>query len=74
MFVKGNCKGKYVDNTTDEEISAWLELIREINPKQVMLYSIDRATAEQRLEKISSEKLNEIALKVTAIGINAMVS
>ena len=74
LFVKGNCKGKYVDNTTDDEINAWLELIKEINPKQVMIYSIDRTTAERGLEKISFEKLSEIALKVTEMGIDAMVS
>jgi len=74
MFLKGTYNGKQVDNTNDENVNAWLEQLKKINPKQVMIYSIDRATAEKGLEKISKEKLNEIQLKVQDLGINAMVS
>lgn len=74
LFVRGNCNGKFVDNTTEEEVNAWLALIKEINPKKVMIYSIDRIPAQQGLEKIPLEKLNEIAAKVTELGVNAMVS
>lgn len=74
MFLKGESNGVFIDNTTDENINAWLLLLKQINPRQVMLYSIDRATAEKGLKKIDDVKLQEIAMKVKALGIDAMVS
>ncbi len=74
MFLKGMSDGVFIDNTTDENVNAWLELIKKIKPKQVMLYSINRATAGQGLEAISNEKLKEIELKVKELGIETMVS
>lgn len=74
MFLKGMCNGEFIDNTTETNINAWLTLIERIKPKQVMVYSIDRATAEKGLEKIPKEFLNELAIRVRKLGIDATVS
>lgn len=74
MFVKGKCNEKKIDNTTNKETERWLLLLKEINPEQVMIYSLDRSTPEHGLEKISHQKLNEIALRVKELGIEATVS
>lgn len=74
MFLKGMVNGAFIDNTTDINVDAWLELLKQIKPKQVMLYSIDRATAGKDLEKIPKEKLKEIEMKVNEIGVDTMVS
>lgn len=73
MFLKGNYEGKIIDNSTDKEVSAWLELIKEIRPLQVMIYSLDRETPMKGLEKIPVSRLEEIARKVEATGIKTMV-
>ncbi|MBI4244435.1 MAG: radical SAM protein [Planctomycetes bacterium] len=64
MFVKGR-----IDNTVDEEVNAWLELLKEIQPQEVHIYSIDRYPADTRLEVVSREVLDKIASKVKFIGI-----
>lgn len=74
MFVKGSHNGKIVDNTTEEEISAWLKVVGETKPKEVMIYTIDRETPEKNLEKASLEDLNKIAHKVEQLGIKVSVS
>lgn len=74
MFVKGNYKGNPIDNSIDEEVNAWLKLLPEINPKQVMVYTIERDTPSPGLQKVEPEKLNEIADKVKQIGIDVQVS
>ena len=51
MFLRGECGGQPVDNTTEEEVSAWLRLVAEIRPRQVMVYSLDRDTPCPTLEK-----------------------
>ena len=35
LFVRGEYKGEKVDNTTQEELNAWLAALKKINPGQV---------------------------------------
>ena len=57
-----------------EEVAAWLKLVAEIRPKQVMVYSLDRDTPCQTLEKVEKEELREIAARVEALGIPCSVA
>lgn len=68
MFLRGNHAGEIIDNTTELEIEAWLTAVRRISPRDVMVYSIDRATPCQELEKVSREELESIAERVRALG------
>jgi hypothetical protein len=36
---------KDVDNTSDKYVLPWLEVVKEIKPRQVMIYTIDRENA-----------------------------
>ena len=74
MFLRGEYLGKRVDNTTEEEVAAWLKLVSEIKPKQVMVYSLDRDTPCQTLEKVEKEELREIAARVEVLGIACSVA
>lgn len=74
MFVKGTFNGKLVDNTTDDEVEAWLKLIQFIAPRQVMIYTIARDTPVDTLEKITLKELEIIAGKVRAAGFDVQVS
>ena len=73
LFVKGPYNGRYVDNSTNEEIAAWLPLVKKINPEYVMIYPIDRGTPVKELIKISQDRLDDIAQRVEAEGINTEV-
>ncbi len=74
MFVTGSHNGKIVDNTTDEEISAWLDAVKQTHPREVMIYTIDRETPEKNLEKVPIEKLKEIGRKVEELGIKVNIA
>lgn len=74
MLLRGEHDGKRVDNTTPEEIAALLDAYSRIRPREVMLYSIDRKTPEEHLEKVSREELEKVAEKVRSLGINTIVS
>ena len=69
LFIKGEFEGEYFDNTSDDEVSAWLKLIEKIQPQTVMLYPIARDTPTENLIKIDGNTLNNIAKKVNALGI-----
>ena len=74
MFLRGEYAGQAIDNTADNEVEAWLKLVEEIAPRQVMVYSLDRDTPCQTLEKVSKEELMAIAERVRALGIECSVA
>lgn len=74
MFLRGEYLSKRVDNTTAEEVDAWLDIVAQIKPRQVMIYSLDRDTPCQTLEKVGREELLQIAAKLQARGFNCSVA
>lgn len=74
LFVRGVFNGQSIDNSTDEEVENWLNLVKFIAPREVMVYTIARDTPVNTLEKIAAKKLHEIAAQVRHLGIAAQVS
>ena len=74
MFLQGEREGIVIDNTFDEEIAAWICALKKINPRKVMIYTIDRDTPVQSLQKISASKLEAIAKRVKEKGFEISVS
>jgi len=74
MFLRGTHNGKVVDNATEEEISAWLEIVKETQPKEVMIYTIDRETPEKNLEKVPLSELQAIGNRVEELGIKVNIA
>lgn len=74
MFLRGEHDGKNIDNTTPEEVEALIKAYKRISPRQVMIYSIDRKTPEQRLEKVLRDELEAIAERIRKEGIEVTVS
>ena len=74
MFLKGELNGTPVDNTTEMEIEGWLKALKQIKPKQVMIYTIDRETPVKGLKKVSKEELEAIAGQARREGFEVSVS
>ena len=74
MFLKGIVNGKNVDNTGDTYVLPWIEAIKEIAPREVMIYTIDRETPQQGLEKATHEELDRIVALLEKEGIKASAS
>jgi wyosine [tRNA(Phe)-imidazoG37] synthetase (radical SAM superfamily) len=74
MFLRGEVNGEKLDNTTNEEVEAWLNALKEINPQQVMIYSLDREAPTQNLQKVNVDELNAIAEKAKAKGFDVSVA
>ena len=70
MFMKGDG----VDNTGDEYVNPWLEVIKDIQPRQVMIYTIDRETPDKHLLKATHAELDMIRDRVMAMGISCTAS
>ncbi len=74
LFLRGTIDGKSIDNTTPECIKQWLELVAELRPRSVMIYSLDRDTPCPTLVRIEHEELEQIARKVEGLGIATTVA
>ena len=75
LFLRGTYNGNEIDNTTPEEIDAWLNAIGRIKPSEVMIYTISRDIPEGAdLRKVPATELEEIASRVESMGIRTQVS
>ena len=73
MFVRGEHNGQRVDNTTPQEVAAWCDLMREVRPHQIMVYSLDRPTPEPLLTKVSKEEMTQLVAPLLAEGFNIQI-
>lgn len=74
MFMKGSYQGRDVDNTSDKYVLPWLEAVKKIAPRQVMIYTIDRETPDHDLQKATPAELNRIVALLHAAGLSASAS
>lgn len=75
IFLKGlSPTGKDVNNTTDDYVLPWIKVVKEINPEKVMVYTIDRETPDQQLEKATHEELDRIVDMLHKEGLEASAS
>jgi len=69
MFVRDRLSR--IDNATDVAIATWISVLRTIHPRSVHIYTIDRAPAWPYLQPVAANRLEEIARRVRAAGIEA---
>ncbi len=75
LFLKGlDAKGRSADNTSERYVGPWLDALRRIRPRQVMIYTIDRETPDHDLKKATPDELDRIAAAVRDAGFDVSVS
>lgn len=75
MFMKGKTdEGEDVDNTSDKYVLPWLEVVKQIAPQKVMIYTIDRETPDHSLKKATHEELDRIVGLLKDAGLDASAS
>lgn len=75
MFLRGSHDGTPIDNTTDHEVNALIEVYKKLKPREVMIYSIDRKTPEENLVKVEKDELLKIAEKISnQAGVKVQVA
>lgn len=74
MLMRGEYQGHNLDNTSEEYVAPYLEALQRIQPRSVMLYTLDRETPVGGLEKADSEVMEAIAQRIRNLGIEVSVS
>jgi len=63
-----------LENTTEENLLPWLEIIGDIKPNLVQIYTIDRGTAEEGIRPAFKEELEGIVkMVINKAGVNAIM-
>lgn len=74
MLLRGTYDGATIDNTTPHELAALIAASKEVNPREVMLYSIDRKTPAEHLVKVQAQELSDIAEQYRREGLTVVTA
>ena len=74
IFLSGEYEGRNMDNTSDIYVLPWIATVKSIAPREVMIYTIDRDTPAQGLQKATHDQLDRIVTLLKKEGIKATAS
>ncbi len=69
MFLKG----PLFDSSSPEVLDGWMSIVRELHPREIMVYTIARPTPQQGLEKFSEERMRELVRPLLDEGFNVSI-
>ena len=61
------------DTASDEALAAWMDIVRELKPREVMVYTIDRETPDKSLGKYTVEEMTEIVRPLIEEGYSIQI-
>ena len=70
IFLKGNINNKTIDNTSERELNLYIDRLKRINPKKVVIYRVDRRPPFSSIIKLSEEELKSISEFISKFGFN----
>ena len=56
MFLKS----KDFDSSSPEVLNGWMDIVRQLKPREIMVYTIDRPTPEEGLQKFTVEEMRRL--------------
>lgn len=73
MFLRGTVGTMKVDCTLPELTKAWIDLVLDLHPREVMMYTLDRVPPVLTLEKVSVKEMEAIAQPLIDAGIKVQI-
>ena len=61
------------DSSEESQLAAWMALVRRLRPREVMVYTIDRPTPMQGLEKFSEEQMRRMVAPLIEEGFDIQI-
>ena len=58
------------DSSSPEVLDGWMDIVRELKPRKVMVYTIDRPTPQEGLEKFSVAEMRALVQPLVEEGFN----
>ncbi len=61
------------DTASTEALEAWMDIVRELKPREVMVYTIDRETPDKSLGKYTVEQMREMVRPLIDEGYSIQI-
>lgn len=62
------------DSSSPEVLEGWMDIVRTLRPRGVMVYTIDRATPQEGLRKFSRDEMAALTEPLVKEGFNVQIS
>jgi wyosine [tRNA(Phe)-imidazoG37] synthetase (radical SAM superfamily) len=69
MFLRS----KEFDTTEQKALDAWMNIVRELRPREIMVYTIDRETPDKSLEKYTVEEMTDLVQPLLDEGFKIQI-
>lgn len=69
MFLKSSD----FDSSSPEVLDGWMQIVRDLRPREIMVYTIARPTPQQGLEKFSEEQMRQLIKPLLDEGFNISI-
>ena len=69
MFLRSDS----FDSSAPEVLQGWMDIVRTLRPREVMVYTIDRATPQEGLSKFTAEEMQELLRPLAEEGFNLQI-
>lgn len=61
------------DSSSPEVLDGWMQIVRDLHPREIMVYTIARPTPQQGLEKFSEEQMRQLVKPLLDEGFNISI-
>lgn len=69
MFMKGNG----FDSSKPEVLEGWMAIVRELKPREIMVYTLDRETPMAGLHKFTVEQMTDMVMPLIEEGFKIQI-
>lgn len=66
-------RSKDFDSASPEVLKGWMDIVRELRPREVMVYTIDRPTPEEGLQKYSEAEMRQFVQPLIDEGFKVQI-
>ena len=64
---------KEFDTTAPEALAWWMDIVRELKPREIMIYTIDRETPDKSLGKYTVQEMEALVQPLLDEGFNIQI-
>ena len=61
------------DSSKPAAVAAWMDIVRDLHPREVMVYTIDRETPQEGLQKFSVEEMRNLVKPLIDEGFSVQI-
>ena len=61
------------DSSSDEVLLPWMDIVRKLHPREIMVYTLDRPAPSEGLEKFSVEEMTELVKPLIEEGFKIQI-